>query len=72
MKIRVPSHLRSLADRAKAEGWTLTQSGSGHIRWQPPKGRAYFTGATPNRRGHGPENARRRIARALEADRAAR
>lgn len=63
-KVKVPRHLREIARRALAEGWTIEPSGSGHIRWKPPHGPAVFTGSTPKRYGHGPENARRRLAKA--------
>jgi hypothetical protein len=63
-KPKVPKHLRHLARRALADGWEITVTGSGHLRWRPPRGTAVVTGSTPERYGHGPRNARRALARA--------
>jgi hypothetical protein len=62
--VKIPKHLKPLARRARAEGWLITVTGSGHLRWKPPRGPYVITGATPQRRGHGPRNARRELARA--------
>ena len=62
--MKIPKHLRPAARRARAEGWTITYTGSGHLRWRSPRGQAVITGSTPERRGHGPRNARRALARA--------
>lgn len=62
--MKIPKHLKQAARRARAEGWTITVTGSGHPRWSSPRGQAVITGSTPQRRGHGPQNARRALARA--------
>ena len=62
--MKIPKHLRPAARRAKAEGWSIEVAGNGHLKWSPPDGPAVFTGSTPKRRGHGPLNARRDLAKA--------
>jgi len=62
--VRIPQHLRSLARKAQAEGWTLTVTGSGHIRWKPPRGPSVITGSTPHTKGFGPRMERRDLERA--------
>lgn len=62
--MKIPRDLRPLARRALAEGWVIVPSGGGHLRWQPPRGRAVITGSTPKRYGHGPRNTRKALARA--------
>ena len=62
--MKIPKHLRPLARRARAQGWTITVTGSGHLKWNPPRGQAVITGSTPQRHGHGPRNARKALARA--------
>lgn len=62
--MKIPKHLRPAARMARAQGWTISVTGKGHLRWSPPSGAAVITGATPQRYGHGPRNARRQLARA--------
>lgn len=62
--MKIPKHLKPLARRAKAEGWTISVTGGGHLRWKPRHGPAIITGSTPQRYGHGAGNARRALARA--------
>lgn len=64
MSLKIPAHLRPLARQARAQGWVITYTGSGHLRWQRPDGAAVITGSTPQRRGHADKNARRSLARA--------
>lgn len=45
---QVPEELRTAARAAVADGWTITVRRSGHIAWQPPRGRAVCTSATPS------------------------
>lgn len=63
-RVKIPAHLRALARRARAEGWTVTRTGSGHVRWSPPRGRPVITGSTPESYGHGPRNALKELAKA--------
>lgn len=62
--MHIPEHLRHLARKARAEGWSITQTGSGHLRWKPPSGRAVITGSTSHRKGFGPRMERRDLERA--------
>lgn len=62
--MKIPKHLKQAARRARAEGWTITVTGGGHLKWRPPSGRALITGSTPKRRGHGPRNSERAFAKA--------
>jgi hypothetical protein len=62
--LHIPEHLRPLAKRAKARGWVITHTGSGHLKWRPPKGQIVITGATPHRKGHGPRMEKRDLERA--------
>lgn len=62
--MKIPDHLRPLARRARAQGWTITVTGSGHLRWTPPRGRPVITGSTPHRKGFGPRMERRDLERA--------
>lgn len=62
--MRIPEHLRPLARRARAEGWVITRTGSGHLKWRPPRGPAVITGSTPQRKGFGPRMERRDLERA--------
>jgi hypothetical protein len=43
---RVPKALRPLAAAAMAQGWRITPTGSGHLRWEPPTGRPVITAST--------------------------
>ena len=48
-KITIPEGLRDEARRALDQGWTITRTGSGHLKWQPPGGRPFvITPATPS------------------------
>jgi hypothetical protein len=62
--VKIPKHLRQEARRARAQGWTITVTGGGHLSWRPPRGPAIITGSTPQRYGHGARNARRALAKA--------
>jgi len=62
--LRIPQHLRQLARRAIAEGWEISVTGSGHLRWKPPGGPAMITGSSPHRKGFGPRMERRDLERA--------
>jgi hypothetical protein len=64
--LKIPEHLRDLAVIAKAENWEITRTGSGHIRWKPPKGQGpiVITGSSPHRKGFGPRMERRDLERA--------
>lgn len=43
---QAPEELRTAARAAVADGWTITVRRSGHIAWQPSRGRAVCTSAT--------------------------
>jgi hypothetical protein len=62
--LKIPDHLRLLAKQARAEGWEITPTGSGHIRWKSPGGPIVITGSTPHRKGFGPRMERRDLVRA--------
>lgn len=62
--MKIPKHLRPFARLALSQGWTITVTGSGHLKWQPRRGPVVITGSTPQRRGHSTENERRRLAKA--------
>ena len=47
-RLRVPAPLRAQARRARAAGWQITRTRSGHYRWQHPDGTVVITGSTPN------------------------
>jgi len=49
--IRVPECYRGLAKAAAAQGWQITLTGSGHLRWTSPAGRSVFTPQSPSSRG---------------------
>ena len=51
--MHIPEHLKHLYRQAKSEGWSVTVTGSGHLRWAPPEGRAVITGSTSHRKGFG-------------------
>jgi len=59
--MRIPS---IFARKARAEGWEITVTGSGHLRWKPPCGPIVITGSTPHRKGFGPRMERRDLERA--------
>ena len=40
--------LRELARVAEAQGWEVTPTNSGHVRWRPKTGGLYFSGGTPS------------------------
>lgn len=62
--VKIPQQLRPLARQAAAEGWVITRTGGGHLRWKPPEGAPVFTGSTPKRFGHGDMNTRGQLAKA--------
>lgn len=44
---RIPEPLRAMAKLARRLQWTISYTGSGHLRWQPPSGMAIYTPSTP-------------------------
>lgn len=40
--------MKELEREAKRQGWKIAQSGSNHLRWTPPHGRAVMTSLTPS------------------------
>lgn len=45
--MKVPRELRPAFKAAQAAGWTVTRTGSNHLKWKPPAGRFVITGGTP-------------------------
>ncbi|HSS09025.1 MAG TPA: hypothetical protein VLL25_04015 [Acidimicrobiales bacterium] len=46
---KLPKELRALAKGYLAKGWSLTKSGSGHVKWYAPDGHLVtVTSSTPN------------------------
>jgi hypothetical protein len=62
--LKIPQHLRTLARKARAEGWTITVTGGGHLKWSSPHGPSVITGSSPHRKGFGPRMERRDLERA--------
>lgn len=50
--------LRQLARRAQAQGWVLTRTRNGHVRWVSPAGQVSFSGSTPGTGGRALANQR--------------
>lgn len=48
--MKIPRDLRSAARRARAAGWTVTETRGGHLAWKPPAGRTVFSPSTPSDR----------------------
>jgi predicted RNA binding protein YcfA (HicA-like mRNA interferase family) len=46
--VRIPKVYADLASLAKAQGWVLSVTRGGHIRWQGPDGRVVFSPASPS------------------------
>jgi hypothetical protein len=44
-----------MAALARRQKWTVTYTGSGHLRWQPPSGGPVYTPSTPGK-GRSVEN----------------
>jgi len=51
--IRIPRDLRDYARAATRQGWTITQAGSGHLKWKNPQGLNVITSFSPRSCGHG-------------------
>ena len=62
-RIKIPEALRRMAAAAHRQQWTITRTGSGHLRWQPPQGTAVFTPSTPGK-GRSVENCIAKLRRA--------
>lgn len=45
--LTVPRELRTAYKVALDTGWTVTKTGSGHLKWKSPAGPMYVTGSTP-------------------------
>jgi hypothetical protein len=54
---------RTWARFAERRGWTITMTGSGHLRWRSPLGVLVFTAGTPGE-GRAIANARAQLRRA--------
>lgn len=40
--------IRELQATAEAQGWTITHTGGGHLKWQSPEGKVVFSPSTPS------------------------
>lgn len=38
MSVRGPQQLRGIKRQAEKQGWTVTKTNGGHLRWMPPGG----------------------------------
>jgi hypothetical protein len=45
--MKVPRELRPAFRAATAAGWSVTVTGSNHLKWKPPAGQFVITGCTP-------------------------
>jgi hypothetical protein len=48
--VKIPRDYRTLAKRARNAGWSITQTGSGHLAWKSPAGRTVYCPSTPSDR----------------------
>lgn len=55
--VKVPKDMRSLARRARQQGWEITRTNGGHLRWRSPNGVVVIMGSTPNGGKHSDKNA---------------
>lgn len=44
----LPKDMAELRKLATEQGWLITETGSGHLKWVPPKGRAVITSKSPS------------------------
>ena len=63
-RMKIPEQLRRAYGAARRAGWSVTRTGSGHLKWTPPGGRPVITGGTPNGGWHATQNALRALRRA--------
>ena len=47
--MRVHRLLRELYQAAREQGWTVTPTKGGHLRWENPDGRFTFSSSSPSR-----------------------
>ncbi len=62
-RLRIPGALRSLARAAHRAGWSITLTGTGHLRWESPDGTVVITPSTPSDH-RSSRNSRARLRRA--------
>lgn len=62
--MKIPEVYRSLYELAIAAGWTVTRTGTNHLRWRSPSGRLAFTAGTPDKDPREYKNARAKLRRA--------
>lgn len=48
LRMKLRGDWKDLAEAAIRAGCVLTQTGSNHIKWQTPQGRAVFSAGTPS------------------------
>jgi len=60
----VPGQLRAYARRAQVQGWVITRYSGGHLKWQPPGGRAVFTPVSPSGGNRSVDNVLAKLRRA--------
>lgn len=46
--MRIHESFRSLARTAREQGWKITQTKRGHLKWTAPGGGAVITASTPS------------------------
>jgi hypothetical protein len=46
--VKIVEQYRAAHQAAIAAGWEITHTGSGHLRWKPPRGAPIFTPSTPS------------------------
>lgn len=61
---RIPEVYRRFLDLAKEQGWTITKTGAGHLKWLAPDGRCAFTAGSPGGDPREVKNTRAKLRRA--------
>jgi hypothetical protein len=61
---KIPEPLRALARTARRAEWSITRTGSGHLRWQHPDGKHVITPSTPHGGNRSIRNSRAELKRA--------
>jgi hypothetical protein len=46
--VKIPEPYRSLARKARDEGWTIAATRRGHLAWRSPSGALIITASTPS------------------------
>lgn len=56
-RVKVPETLKDAYRAARKAGWTVTRTGSNHLKWAPPDGIPVFTGGSPSSARRSRQNA---------------